>query len=62
MKVEQAKRAVTVVVQDSQIVLLAKIALDDKEVGAIALLSQRNGNFVCQELVDSLSLELLEQI
>jgi hypothetical protein len=46
MKVEQAKRAIAVVVQDPQVILLAKIALNDKEVGAIALLSQSKWDFV----------------
>jgi hypothetical protein len=45
-KVEQSKCSVTIVVQDSQVILFAKVTLNDKEVGAIALLSQPKGDFV----------------
>src|SRR5690606_12528052 len=58
---EQAERALTVVVEDAQVVGLVQIAQDHVEMPAVALFGGRERHFVRDELFNALGGELREQ-
>ena len=61
VKAEQPEGAPAGVVENAQIVALAQIVLDDREVMTIPVLDQIEGKLVGDELVDALRLQLAQQ-